>query len=262
MTGVETGRRPAAARPGAPSSSASRYGVTNDTAASPSPTGHRADRSEHPSQEPPGGDAHVVRGTTTVTGASGSSPLIAAIVARSASAASGRTAPTRPEPRPRIEACMGAERAEMPECLDPRAGQLRRTTPAVAVWSPPRSHWPSFSGDGRANESSYDAAYAAILQSGVACRGCGRRVRSREATSSPRPSREWRSSTTARRSTWPRNSQGMSVLTRRRSSSRERCLEVNRWFSSLISAKRRWLVRGRQRGFRGPAGSWVGRRGA
>ncbi len=86
ITGVDTGRRPAAASDGAPNISASRYGVTNVTATSPRPRAHVGPNA-------PEASSRLVAtptwfdGTTTVTGVSGSSPLMAAIVVRRASAA-------------------------------------------------------------------------------------------------------------------------------------------------------------------------------
>ena len=84
MTGVDTGRRPAAASDGAPSSSASRKAVRKVTAATPSRV---------PGPRPV--DASTLRavtptwllGTTTPTGASGSPSLAAAMAARSRSSA-------------------------------------------------------------------------------------------------------------------------------------------------------------------------------
>ena len=86
MTGVDTGRRPEAARLAAPSSSANRYGVMNDTATRPTPPALAAPK-------PPDASSRRVAtptwfdGTTTVTGASGSVALAATMWVRKASTA-------------------------------------------------------------------------------------------------------------------------------------------------------------------------------
>ena len=85
-TGVETGRRPAAASAGAASSSASRYTVRKLTPTTPAPRDVTGPSSPDASSRRVATPTEFV-GTTTVTGASGSSRFAATICACNAATA-------------------------------------------------------------------------------------------------------------------------------------------------------------------------------